>query len=116
MSQEYNEYEGVNTIESEVTCPYCKHQFSDSWEHHWEDGEGDTVECDKCGKKFDVVMCVTVDYRSHQNCALNGEAHEWRKAWWAKTSESEECKKCGMNRYPKPDYSKPRPVDKGDKN
>ena len=103
----FHEYESINTIGSSITCPYCGHEWDGSWEICPEEDEPVIVECE-CGKKFSVYKCITVDYRSHQNCALNNEAHEWEPAWWdKKDSGSETCKKCGMNRYPE---EQPRPA------
>jgi len=59
-----------------VLCPYCGHECGD-----YEDFSGSmdddfaNFECDECGKKFEGERVVTVDYRTHKDCSLNGEKH-----------------------------------------
>lgn len=42
---------------SEIVCPYCGYEHSDSWE--MSEGEHDCIEC---GTVFDLERIVTVDY------------------------------------------------------
>lgn len=51
----------------EIVCPYCKHEFSDS-DEVFDCNYNDFIhglECDGCGKDFDVSRTVTVTYSSH---------------------------------------------------
>ena len=52
---------------SVIVCPYCYHEFTDSWEYNamLRDG-GEDIECEHCEKKFSVCMDVSVDYTSHK--------------------------------------------------
>jgi hypothetical protein len=38
-------------------CPYCAYEHRDSWE--WGDCDGETVECDSCGKPFIATRYVS---------------------------------------------------------
>lgn len=42
-------------------CPWCKAEYTDSWE--MEDGE---YECDVCNKKFSLWRDVSVTYTTHK--------------------------------------------------
>ena len=86
-------------IESEIKCPYCGYLYFDS--HETLNREESIIEeCPECGKKFEVEMCVMIDYRSNQNCKLNNEQHEWELAWWDKSDKrASECKKCGYVKH-----------------
>jgi DNA-directed RNA polymerase subunit RPC12/RpoP len=44
----------------EITCPYCGHRHSDSWEYssNWDDD----FECVECDKKFVMNRIVDVYY------------------------------------------------------
>lgn len=44
-----------------VTCPYCGHKETDSWEY--EDGE---YECGTCGRSYVVELSVTVTYSTYE--------------------------------------------------
>jgi len=52
-----------NICTSEIVCPYCGHEISDSWELTCDD---DDYECDDCGKKFHYYREVDVHYTTHR--------------------------------------------------
>jgi hypothetical protein len=45
----------------EITCPWCGHKQSDSWDFNLEDGETTEIECD-CGHAYKAECSITVDY------------------------------------------------------
>lgn len=51
------------TCGSEIECPYCGYEYSDSWE--WcinTNDEWIDEPCDSCGKVFEAIRVITVDY------------------------------------------------------
>lgn len=46
----------------EIMCPYCGHEFRDSWDVHCDGGT--EIDCQKCGKEFHVVRDTVVTYTS----------------------------------------------------
>lgn len=48
----------------EIICPYCRHEFSDSWDIHCDDGT--EIDCQKCGKEFHVERDTVVTYISRR--------------------------------------------------
>jgi hypothetical protein len=68
------EPEFPRVTEDEITCPYCKHKLSESWECGDSD---DKRECEECGKFFFYSREVTVEYRCYADCALNGDEHSF---------------------------------------
>ena len=44
----------------EITCPYCGHVFSDSWEYN--DQNSTEQECHSCGKTFFLEVDFKVTY------------------------------------------------------
>ena len=64
------------TYNSELVCPYCKHQFQDSFELSDEDED---FECYNCKKKFMMYREVSVDYKAVPDCELNGATHHYEK-------------------------------------
>lgn len=53
--------------QDKITCPYCGWQDGDSRETFGsDDGDGSTtvISCGNCGKNFEVVINVSVDYSS----------------------------------------------------
>lgn len=80
--------------EDEVTCPYCGHEESESWE--WGNGEegGDIEECPECGKKYHWYRNISVNYNTEGDCELNNEKHDYE---WINTKNNDGawfCKKC----------------------
>ncbi len=60
----------------EITCPYCGHEKSDSWEVFGND-DGDTeMDCGECDKKFTVEINRTVTYSSRKMDCEEG-AHRY---------------------------------------
>lgn len=55
--------EEVPQYTDEITCPYCGHEESDSWEHGDED---DSFECGNCGRIFSYVRHTKVTYCTHR--------------------------------------------------
>ena len=53
---------------SEIVCPYCGEEETDSWEWFIDndnDGAREEVECGRCGKKFNVQMNYDITYHSY---------------------------------------------------
>ena len=48
-----------HTCTDEITCPYCGHVESDSWEYTEDEGD---AECGTCGKEFHYCRNITIDY------------------------------------------------------
>ena len=73
MSEEFEEADAQYT--REITCPWCGHEDSDSWEAS-DDGEQD---CGMCHKPFTYERDVDVTYVSERviedeaNVEVNGE-------------------------------------------
>lgn len=88
MSLEYD------TIEDEITCPYCGNEGSDSWERGEED---DNAECDECGKNFAWVKEFTVEYKSAKDCSINDTTHDFEI--WQKHPNMRGCKECEYTEY-----------------
>lgn len=83
--------------ESEITCPFCNHVFSDSYEF----GECGEQECYECEKKFYYSQHIEVTYSTVGDCKLNEEEHDFQFRHCA-----EFCTKCGeINRDELPDNS-----------
>jgi len=53
---------------SEIVCPYCGYEFSDSWDVNSSVGDGDldNQECDECGKTFFCRRDIDVSYVSEK--------------------------------------------------
>ncbi|CDN44016.1 hypothetical protein [Paenibacillus sp. P22] len=53
--------------EDEITCPYCGHEFSDSFEHlnGWEEDLGN-IECSDCNKTFRCTANFSVSYSTEK--------------------------------------------------
>lgn len=66
-----------DTIEDEVTCPYCGYVHRDSWEFSDSD---DNFTCYGCEKNFAFERVVDVTYQSAKNCLINGEEHDFQPA------------------------------------
>ena len=58
MPEEFDEwdYHGVN----EITCPYCKYEFSDSWESANADSEDN--DCPRCDNTFKVTAVHSLTF------------------------------------------------------
>lgn len=61
---------------SNIVCPYCGHEYQDSWETEEDYG---TQECGECDKKFSYSRNVTVEYTTTKLCDNNGVQHVWGK-------------------------------------
>lgn len=51
------------TCGSEIECPYCGFEYSDSWE--WYSNRNDEwidEDCEGCGKMFQAIRVISVDY------------------------------------------------------
>lgn len=50
-------------MEDSIICPYCDHEFSDSWEYaHYEGTSYDLVDCDSCSRTFRLTVQTDVSY------------------------------------------------------
>ena len=45
--------------ENAIKCPYCNHEFSDSWEY---DEEDDQATCESCDRQFNLSVYVSTTY------------------------------------------------------
>lgn len=81
-----DEIDASNT--EEITCPYCGHEDSDSWEAHIDESDEER-ECknEDCGRKFTVCKSVSVKYSSRKMDCAEGE-HRYRPVEsWHNTQE-----------------------------
>lgn len=46
----------------EVVCPYCGHEFTDSWELSGEDGQEGETDCGQCERLFLYYRNISVSY------------------------------------------------------
>lgn len=74
---------------SEITCPYCDYEISDSWEYGNQDDHTEEIKC-QCGKTFTMKVSVEVSYNTYAIC---GEDHPW-KYIEVNGSQCRECKAC----------------------
>lgn len=52
-----NEGETIN--ERSLICPHCGHEYDDYTAYGFDEGDAEEVECEACGKKFDLeIECV----------------------------------------------------------
>lgn len=59
----------------EVTCPYCGHENSDSWELSGGDGEEFETECGSCEKEFTYARNIEITYstfKKEEDCEHTG--------------------------------------------
>lgn len=68
--------DGEVTDANEVTCPYCGHEWGDSWELRSEEGKD---KCEECGKTFRWNRESRVWYNSTSDCTDNNEEHDWQE-------------------------------------
>lgn len=62
MSKEEHE-EFDTTLTANITCPYCGHEDTDSWERNESLRENNSdIECEECGETFFCELILTVDY------------------------------------------------------
>ena len=50
------ECEGETINESKLICPYCDHEYDDSEAYYFDEGDTPEVECEMCGRKFDLTV------------------------------------------------------------
>lgn len=62
---------------TEIVCPYCAHEFSDSYELI--DSDGDEVGCDNCDKLFTLSVDHGVTY-STKRIDCGDDTHDWQEA------------------------------------
>lgn len=62
-------FNGDTDYTSEVTCPYCGYEESDSWEI----SEGER-ECGDCGHSYEVERIVTVEYSTSKVFAKEAQS------------------------------------------
>ena len=85
----------------EIVCPYCGHEFSDSWEYI-KQNEG-IIDCQDCRKAFYLKVNQSVDYSTKKvPCANDEDEHNWSK-WtsYGQTNETRYCKECDKREYRK---------------
>lgn len=104
--------------EKNIKCPYCDHEWEDSWE--FTDDEG-THECHECGKEFNVSRDIDITYSTSRiDCEENGIKHDYKyesslvikrdykdKLWTDRQKQDweyikiMECSICGDKQYPR---------------
>jgi hypothetical protein len=63
---------------SEITCPYCNDEWSDSWDIDFGyNDDWQTFECEECGKNFTVCKNTEITYTSKGLCDENNKQHKW---------------------------------------
>jgi hypothetical protein len=45
-----------------IDCPWCGSTHSDLWDHEWGSRESIELECDNCGKPYELNRAVSVSY------------------------------------------------------
>ena len=61
----------------DIVCPYCGHEYSDSWEHNDQDGE--EIECQSCDRTFTLSIHTSTTYTTTKMPCEGG--HTWGAAW-----------------------------------
>lgn len=65
MTREFGEWDHYNA--DEIMCPYCRYQFTESWEFFQGSHSSlSTVQCHDCEKYFEVEQEFTVHYTSYK--------------------------------------------------
>ena len=108
----FNEIEKLQ--ESEITCPYCGWENTDSWESGLDnDGDGDEFECgnDDCCKKFRATKNIIVSYNTHGLCKENNTKHNWEEFDFVSENNGKRCKgrkclTCGKYEFDKTEEEK----------
>jgi uncharacterized Zn-finger protein len=60
--------------EREITCPYCQHKFSDSWEYNEDNGRN--IDCHHCDETFALEVDIAVTYSTARlDCIEGGKEH-----------------------------------------
>jgi len=59
--EDYDEWD--YKFKDDIVCPWCEHQFTDSFEY-CHDGNSTEIECHECDLKFEVEPDYTVTYSS----------------------------------------------------
>jgi len=78
-----------------ITCPYCDHEFSDSWEYN--DNDGDEIECVSCERSFTLQVHFDVQY-STERLTCEG-AHEWGSDIIRHDYDAETCARYNAKRF-----------------
>ena len=91
MSRIHGEIDDNNVI-----CPYCKYFFQAEGGDFNESSED--LQCDECGKFFEVCMVIMYDYRTEPNCELNREQHDYILNQYGNTPDYMSCVICGKGR------------------
>jgi transcription elongation factor Elf1 len=95
--------EGMKEITAnKITCPYCEHEFSDSWKYDNHYDDDDLVECGNCENSFRLEVEMVVRYTTKPASCKNHDfqlereflhydkydtCHSWIKIF--------ECSECG---------------------
>lgn len=58
---------GEHWIEDKIICPYCGCSYDDYEAWSFDEGETEEVECDFCGKKFDLEVEVKRTYTTKRS-------------------------------------------------
>ena len=56
-SREYDwKSENETSNEKQLICPYCDHEYDDYDTYGFDEGETEEIECEVCGRKFDLIV------------------------------------------------------------
>jgi DNA-directed RNA polymerase subunit RPC12/RpoP len=69
------EWEWVNNsghlLEDEINCPYCNHEYIDSWDYSENE---ECLDCEECGRKFDIEVITEIKYTTRRSvCEMPGD-------------------------------------------
>lgn len=51
---------------NEIVCPFCGHEFGDSWEIDGDSEDLGLIDCEECYKEFYAVRNIRVDYSTEK--------------------------------------------------
>ena len=83
---------------SELVCPYCGHEHTDSWELA---DTQDRYDCESCSKRFSYTSEITRTFTSKAVPCLNGAPHDFKKMVGLDPlyPDAKRCKWCGKCEY-----------------
>ena len=67
---------------TDVTCPYCGHQFDICHDdgHGYDEGRQHEDTCPQCEKNFVFTTYISVTHKAYKADCLNGEPHRLDKS------------------------------------
>lgn len=61
------ESEGETFQEDTIICPYCGHEYDNYDAYDFDEGDTSEVECEICGRKFDLEVKVSRTYSTKRS-------------------------------------------------